>query len=322
MKEKIDHIIAKVLSGEPCSSEELLFLTEWLGEDEDRKTQFMQLSSYWDAEVTLQKNLISSDLAFEKLSRQIENKGKKPSRRINLNVFLVAASLMLVVVISSLLYFSNSPTIETFTYVTQNDNATFHLTDGTHVVLNKNSKLTYTNEYGKNIRRVELEGEGYFDVKKNAEKPFIVHTNAGDITVLGTIFNVKSYHADSCFTATLVEGSIRFETPSQSVLLSPDQQLTLTKASAKIEVETVNADIHIAWKDGLQKYRSISLTELLKQMESIYAVRIVLEDKKLGETIVSGSFIQDEPIENMLSIIQKNLSFKWRKHNDTILIYK
>lgn len=73
---------------------------------------------------------------------------------------------------------------------------------------------------------------------------------AGEITVLGTIFNVRAYDTDSCFTATLVEGSIRFETSSQSVLLSPDQQLTLNKNSAKIEVKAVNADVYT----GLERW--------------------------------------------------------------------
>lgn len=323
MKEKIDHIIAKVLSGESCSSEELLLLSEWLGEDKRRKAEFMQLASYWDAEVTLQKCLNSSDLAFEKLSKRIEDTvSKKTVRRIKPKLFLVAASLTLAIVISSFLYLMDSHGVETYTYVTQNNHSEFYLNDGTHVVLNKNSKLTYTDKYGESVRCVELEGEGYFDVKKNAEKPFIVRTNAGEITVLGTVFNVKSYDVDSCFTATLIQGSIRFETPSQSVLLSPDQQLTLNKSSAKIEVRTVNADVYTAWKDGLLKYRSISLAELLKRMEAVYNVAIILKEHKIGETIVSGSFVQDDSIDNVLSVIQKNLSFKWRKQNDTIIIYK
>lgn len=324
MKEKIDHIIAKVLSGEPCSSEELLILSEWLGEDGLRKSEFMQLASYWDAEVTLQKNLNSSDLAFEKLSKQIENSTvvSKPVRRFNPKMFIMAASLTLVILISSLLYWMDSLGVETYMYVAQNNHSEFYLTDGTHVILNKNSKLTYTDQYGESVRRVELEGEGYFDVKKDARKPFIVHTNAGEITVLGTVFNVKSYNTDSCFTTTLIEGSIRFETASQSVLLSPDQQLTLNKSSAKMEVKTVNADIYTAWKDGLLKYRSVSLAELLKRMETVYNVLIVLKDPQKGETIVSGSFLQNDSIDHVLDIIQKNLSFKWKKQNDTIIIYK
>ena len=323
MKEKIDHIIAKVLSGESCLSEELLLLSEWLNEDEKRKSEFMQLASYWDAEVTLQKSLNSSDLAFEKLSKRIkESAKKKPVRRFNPKIFLVAASLALAVVVYSLVYFMHSDKVMLYTYMTQNNHSEFYLADGTHVILNKNSKLTYTGEYGKSIRRVELEGEGYFDVKKNPGQPFIVHTGAGEITVLGTVFNVKSYDADSCFMATLVEGSIRFETHSQSVLLSPDQQLTMNKSSAEIEVAAVNADVYTAWKDGLLKYRSITLAELLKRMEAVYNVSILLEERNIGQTIVSGSFVQDDSIENVLGIIQKNISFKWRKQKNAIVIYK
>ena len=324
MKEKINHIIAKVLSGESCTSEELLLLSEWLGEDERRKSEFMQLTSYWDAEVTLQKCLNSSDLAFEKLSKRIEEatEDKKPVRKINPKLFLIAASFTLVIVISSFLCWMDVNRIETYTYAAQNDNSEFYLTDGTHVVLNENSKLTYTNKYGESVRRVELEGEGYFDVRKNAGKPFIVHTAAGEITVLGTIFNVRAYDTDSCFTATLVEGSIRFETSSQSVLLSPDQQLTLNKNSAKIEVKAVNADVYTAWKDGLLKYRSVSLKELLKRIEAVYDVSIILKDRKIGEAVVSGSFVCGEPIDSVLSVIQRNLPFKWTKQKDTIIIYK
>lgn len=89
-----------------------------------------------------------------------------------------------------------------------------------------------------------------------------------------------------------------------------------------MEVKTVNADIYTAWKDGLLKYRSVSLAELLKRMETVYNVLIVLKDPQIGETIVSGSFLQNDSIDHVLDIIQKNLSFKWKKQNDTIIIYK
>ena len=324
MNEKINHIIAKVLSGESCNSEELLLLTEWLGEDDSRKIEFARLASYWDAEVSLRQNLSSSDLAFEKLWKRINEQGsvQKGKKKIPLHFLFIAASLIIGIVIYTFLYSSDEPSVERFTYVTGNDCSEFSLADGTYVVLNKNSRLVYTDEYGEKERRVQLIGEAYFDVEKDVDKPFIVHTDVGYIIVLGTSFNVKSYVDDSCFIATLIRGSIQFNIPTQSIILAPNEQLRINKKNFTMEIESVDADLDVAWKDGLLKYRSITMSDLIQDLGSRYNVSIKMENEDLKKIIVSGSFLLDDSIDNVLAIMQNNLSFKWKRKNDTILIYK
>ena len=97
--------------------------------------------------------------------------------------------------------------------------------DGTKIILNRNSRFTYSDAYGTDQRKVNLEGEAYFEVAKNPERPFIVDMGNASIRVLGTTFSVKADKGKDQITAVLLEGSIRFESPTQQVLLAPDQQL-------------------------------------------------------------------------------------------------
>src|SRR3984957_19558734 len=107
------------------------------------------------------------------------------------------------------------------------------LPDGSQVWLNSGSKLTYSNAYNNNTREVELEGEAYFDVSKDLERPFIVHASSLNIKALGTAFVVKSYPQDETVEATLLRGIIevsRKDYPDGSkVILKPNEKLIFSK---------------------------------------------------------------------------------------------
>ena len=117
--------------------------------------------------------------------------------------------------------------------------AQFSMSDGTTVTLNAGSRLKYNNRFGIKERVVHLEGEGYFKVSKDSEKPFIVETSCLTIRALGTEFNVKAYPVDNKIEATLVEGSIEVEHVSENykteaVILKPSQKLTFFKNDSSL----------------------------------------------------------------------------------------
>ena len=121
------------------------------------------------------------------------------------------------------LYYTNSYASEYYTLLTDEHKSDFTLEDGTVITLNKNSRLSYSNKYGKDKRDVKLEGEAYFEVSKDPDKPFLVEMNGASIVVLGTHFNVKADADSDDITATLVEGSIRFEGAKQNIVMTPNQ---------------------------------------------------------------------------------------------------
>lgn len=129
--------------------------------------------------------------------------------------------------------------------------------------------------------------------------------NGSKISVLGTVFNVKNDSKENVTTATLVEGSIRFETPEQQILLKPNQQLVFNKSENQIDIENVSTDLITAWKSHLIKYKSISFKEFLDMLKDRYTVDIVLSNEILGEQKVTGSFDESLTVDQILDLMKR-----------------
>lgn len=323
MDKAIDHIITRVLTGNG-SSEDFLRLSEWLHADEKNKHEFRLLKGYWDAEVSFRHSILP-ELSLEKLTTTLDRQEKRQrARRRRLIAWPLAAAVALCIVCFSSVYLSlRKTTISQFyTYITDKNKSDFTLDDGTRIVLNRHSRLSYSNEYGTEQRKVGLEGEAYFEVAKNPEKPFIIDMGKASIRVLGTTFSVKADKENDQITAVLIEGSIRFESDTQQVLLSPDQQLTFTWSSHKISVQPVDAKEKVAWKDGLLTYKSVELGVLLQELEKRYEIPIHLENKQLSDPAitVSGTFTEDQSLKEILSVIARSLPIRWSERNGAFYI--
>lgn len=310
MNTHIDHIIGRVLTGNG-SSEDFLLLSEWLHADEKNQKEFRLLKGYWDAEVSFRHGL-QPELSLEKVRREIDKQEKqKRIRRYRLILIPLAAAVVLYIVLLSLPYFSSetAEVREFYTYITDKNKCDFTLADGTKIVLNRHSRLTYSNDFGAGRREVALEGEAYFEVTKNPEKPFIVEMGNASIRVLGTTFCVKAAKGEDRISAILVEGCIRFESAAQQVLLSPDQELVFTRSTRQICIQPVDARQGTAWKDGLLKYKSVPLCVLLDELEKRYEMPIRLENKKWADraVTVSGTFTEDQSLKEILRVIARSL---------------
>lgn len=323
MENKINHIIARVLSGEN-SSDDILSLSEWLNEDEKNREEFRLLKNCWDADVAF-NHLVSPTFSADKLLLHInrENKRIRKARLWNRYVPLIAAACLLFVFSAAFfLYYTNNDATEYYTLLTDEHKSGFTLEDGTVVTLNKNSRLSYSDTYGKDKRNVRLEGEAYFEVAKDSEKPFRVEMNGASITVLGTHFNVKADTESDDITATLVEGSIRFEGAEQKVVMTPNQQLIFSRSTKKVDVKHVDTEIFTSWKDGLLKYKSISFAELIEELKKVYQVQIEIDDEELMKpaVTVSGTFSREQSIEQILKVISRSLPIRWTNSNGVYYI--
>lgn len=323
MENRINHIIARVLSGE-SSSDDILSLSEWLNEDKKNKEEFRQLKNYWDANVAL-KHPVVPTFSADKLLQQIEIQDKSIKKRQSWQTYisLIAAVTLLFIFSSAFfLYYTNSYVSEYYTLLTDEHKSDFTLEDGTVITLNKNSRLSYSNKYGKDKRDVKLEGEAYFEVSKDPDKPFLVEMNGASIVVLGTHFNVKADADSDDITATLVEGSIRFEGAKQNIVMTPNQQLTFSRSTNKVDIKHVDTDVFTAWKDGLLKYKSIPFIELMEELKNTYKVDIKIDNEELKKptVTVSGTFSREQSIEQILKVISRSLPIRWNNSNGVYYI--
>lgn len=311
--DKIEYHIARLFSGE-ASAEDVLAVNDWLNENAGHRLEFQWLESYWNAQVEAVPG--ADPASFARVADKVKAQAHRRRfvRRLYLSASSVAAVLLLVFASFFIFNDSSHQHYRYYTYLAGDSKSEITLDDGTRVILNKNSRLTYSDSFGVGKRAVQLNGEAFFRVMPDKERPFEVEMEESKIIVLGTTFDVKAFAGQDFITATLLEGSIRFESPRQQVVISPDQQLTYNKKGANLTIETVDADYETSWKDNLVQYKSVRLKDLVKELEVAYHIRIVLpKDKKIAMQQVSGAFTEGQKIEEVLDIITRSLRLQWHK---------
>ena len=154
------------------------------------------------------------------------------------------------------------------------------LPDGSKVWLNSSSSIRYPTEFTGKERRVEISGEAYFEVAKNAAKPFIVKVNnLAEVKVLGTHFNVNAYSDEAEVKTTLLEGAVNISQGNKSSTLSPGQQAQINQSGFIKRVDNVDLDEAVAWKNGNFLFNSATLPAVLRQAARWYDLDVVYEGK-------------------------------------------
>ncbi|HEY8957301.1 FecR family protein [Chitinophaga sp.] len=170
------------------------------------------------------------------------------------------------------------------------------LPDGSKVWLNAASSLKFPTAFVGKERRVELSGEAYFEVARNASQPFFVSVNNASIAVLGTSFNVMAYADEAAMRTTLLDGAVKVSQASASSLLKPGEQ-SLLEPNGRMEViEKADVNLAVAWKNGLTSFKSADIKTIMRQVERWYDVEVVYNG-----TIPSRRFTGDIPRDANLS---------------------
>ena len=222
------------------------------------------------------------------------------------------------------------------------------LPDGSQVWVNSGSHLTYEGNFKGNTREVQLDGEAYFDVAKDASRPFIVHTSDIDIKVLGTSFNVKAYKTEATIEATLIHGSIEVINKSQpgsaKIMLKPHEKLVYNKyvikdiKDQKADIQPVadsfsiiikplgkniadNDIVETAWVYNKLIFEDERFADLALKMERWYNVKISIENEKLKDYRISGTFV-NETAEEAVKALQLLVPFSYSIKNNEVKIIK
>lgn len=234
---------------------------------------------------------------------------------------------------------------------TKNGNRTkIVLPDGSQVWLNAGSNLDYNNaDFNKEIREVSLNGEAYFDVTKNAEKPFIIHTKKMDIKVIGTAFNVRSYNDDKIAEASLIRGTIEVtlkDRKDQKIILKPNEKISVVNEEPKQEIipekvnlaksktvlipqivvkeikpnPTYNIIGEIAWTQNKLYFEDETFEDISHLMERWYGKKVTIANESLKNVHYTGTF-ENETMEEVLSYLKLSKSFNFRIGNDNVVIY-
>jgi ferric-dicitrate binding protein FerR (iron transport regulator) len=276
---------------------------KWLEQDENRHA-FEQIAKI---------NKLAGDLKlFERFDLKegkilVENRIQKNNKfKVLSTIQRIAAMLLLpVLVFAGWNYFQNLKLKQDFAYVqvfqevkTQPGvRSHFFLPDGTEVWLNTASSLKFPSVFTGNTRTVELDGEAYFEVFQNKEKPFLAKTGTFDVTALGTAFNLYAYSGDNQISATLAEGKIEVTTTEGKqgrYILEPNEQLKFEKDIDKISKTNVNVYDVIAWKDGKLIFNETPFPEVVLKLGRWFNTDIKLEDQSLAKYRYTATFTNED----------------------------
>lgn len=193
------------------------------------------------------------------------------------------------------------------------------LADGTTVHLNAGSKLTYPVRFAGKRRVVALEGEAYFDVVKDETRPFIVQTHLGEVTVLGTAFNINAYTDASVYT-TLVHGKVQFSSSSiGTIILSPGEQAVVSANGS--EKRMVDLDEYVGWVDGRYVFNNRPLGEIMQTFERWYDIQVYYETPHLRDITYSGNLKRYGTINSFLDALELTGDLTYKISGRNILIY-
>ncbi len=182
------------------------------------------------------------------------------------------------------------------------------LPDGTKVWLNTVSSLRFPTAFTGAERVVELTGEAYFEVEKNAAAPFRVHVNSSDhqgmdVRVLGTHFNVMAYDNEGEIKTTLLEGAVKVMKDDKSSLLAPGQQVNLDREGIFHRDENADVDLAMAWKNGFTSFKSADIRSIMRQVERWYDIDVVYAGDVPDRTF-SGGISRDANLSELIRLLE------------------
>lgn len=193
------------------------------------------------------------------------------------------------------------------------------LADGTKVYLNTVSSIKYPTQFNGNQRVVELEGEAYFEVAKNKNKPFIVKSGAQSIEVLGTHFNVHAYNNEPVVKTTLLEGSVAVTYKNQKAILKPGEQSNVADNLNKIKIKEVDTEATIAWKNGRFKFDNADLKTVMKQLERWYGIKVEYRGD-VSDVRFNGGTFMNKNLSEVLKVLELS-NIKFKVEGKTIIVY-
>jgi len=296
----IEHLLSKSVFG-GLSDEERSQLNKWISESEENAREYEAYQQLWKkSEDLVVGGAIDVEASLLKTKERISFTQSK--KRWLVIARQVAAVLLVSIAISSLYKHISSSGKE---HVVYQDISTafgtqtqFELADGTKVWLNSGSRLHYPNSFDNlEERRIELVGEAFFEVTKNAAKPFIVQTSALDVKVLGTAFNVSAYENAPELTVALKEGKVSLlqansDDEDALVSLTPNEVAIYNNEKHSIVIQKEKSlNKYNAWKDGKIVFFEDGIETVVQKLENWYNVDIELADDGLNVLIFTATFI-------------------------------
>ncbi len=325
-------LIYKQLKGE-LSIEELALLNAWLKDSNDNQLLKTQIEKTWDLSADYSPQLEVYDLQkeFKKLEHKIEQSSTSAIKSINSkpqknNIYRLwrwAAAILVIGIVGFLYTQLQSPELEWQTAEnTSKAPLLIDLEDGTKVWLNKDSKLEYPKEFLDKNRLVKMTGEAYFEVTKNPNQAFVIHTPSTSTTVLGTAFNLRDFSEELESTILVTEGKVRFESlqnkKAKTLLVKGNKAIFIKEKKEITKIEETTNPNEQSWKTQILTFEDTKLQKVIHDINRHFSTQIQLSPS-MAECRFNARFIKPE-LENILQHIAVAVGARVEKKDGKLIL--
>ena len=322
--EYIDELIGKQLTGE-AREDEIAFLNSWASENDENRQyveQFQTIFEHAGAARAYQE--FDTDAAWSKVKStlhagKVRSLGGTQGRSSRQLVWRIAASIVVAIGIGLGAYKMYSPDVaQPIVVASVSEVVNDTLPDGSNVVLNKETSLSYSYDEEKNVHRIELQGEAYFDIKHDEAKTLIIDVDGVFVRDIGTSFNVKAYPSSNTIEVVVESGEVMFYTAEDSgVYLRAEGKGIFNKDTRKFTIDLPEANV-LAYKTRIFNFSDADLGSVVDALNNVYNKRILIADN-LRKCHLTVSF-NDEPQDVIVAIIAETLGLTVTESGDTITL--
>lgn len=299
-------------------------IRQWLAVSEKNMQEYLELKKVWKS-VQNKPLEVDADSAWQKVSVRIAAeesiKGEPVVRTLKRPMLGWYAAAVLLALVGMFALFQTLMRDDVVKMATTMEKLEQTLEDGSQITLNQNSKLEYPKSFTGNTRNVELEGEAFFDVAKNPEKPFVISTQRGRVTVLGTSFNVEA-NPNSDLKVYVASGRVKLESveskDSLYVILEPGMTGVLSQ-TGKVFIEENKAVDALFWMDKRLVFDKTPLPQVFEVLERNYKIEFSSFDSKLDKCLLTARFREDS-VRNILSVIKATFDIHFQLEENVITV--
>lgn len=309
MNEKLirKYIIGKV------SPEEKVQVMHWIDDSSEHAKEFMKIRKLYDMELW---------------NMNIESTKQDPNQSFYLkHILFVRRALKFAAFIAGVVicayfwnYFVSDSSLSKTPkeqmqslYVPAGQRAQLLLADGSTVWLNANSRLTYPTNFNSTIRDVTLSGEGYFSIKHDPSKPFIVHAQGYNIKDIGTEFNIQAYENSDFFETALIKGSVQLSKNNKVLMSNMRPNRRIYTQNGKLYEGAIRNMEHYKWREGLICFNNQSISEIINQLQLIFDIKIQNNSENLKNVRYTGKFRTSDGVEHVLRVLQLSNKFTFKR---------
>lgn len=322
-KDRFKILIEKYLEGN-ASPAEIEELCKWIRNNDSLDRWMMREIEKCDS--SLDKEVY--DRLYSRIKEAIDSREEKTrSKRIVFTRLIRWAAIICLPIVAALITYEllSTPTPDTLPLIVsaeRGERAKVQLPDGTLVNINSASQISYPQNFNDKKRVIELDGEAYFEVTPDKERPFVVKTAGIEVTVLGTSFNIRSYKEDPEVSVVLLTGKVDVVSAKGRCVMRPDEKLVYDKHTGLMTVGKVYSKEYVEWTHGNLRFENESLENIVKILSRVYDVKIVFDAGFPKDKYFFTGSIGNGGITNALDILSMTSALQYEVRDSVIVLRK